>query len=386
MIKVVFISLKLLELIIFFVSGNKISESKSKKEYWKYSIIPILTYAMVEGLRFGRNVDWNLYYFRYIQFGANYSYSEDYEPLFRYICYMLYQLGVPYYGFIFIQCLFFIFCVFVLLQNYKEHCKWMIPLILVCITSNENFIRWYLAFSFLLLSINSLVNKHIKFTCIWFLCAFFCHSGIVIFIILIILYKLLNKFAIPKQIGVILMFISTFIMTLSDFMFLTHITSYLLPFLGDSVGRSGYLNATEDLLSGTWGKVGIMEQSSLFYFRIFVVYAPVIYWGRKILVRYKAGIFFYNIFVIGAIVFPLFGLIEIFNRISGVLVFFFCIVGGLFYNNFFKKGITERKWCVYIAMISFIFAIYPYISDIFTRENNSMLFIWDANGRNYLPF
>ena len=387
MVQFVFIALKLFEFAIFIIFGNKISKAKSRKEYWSLSSVPIFTYAIIEGLRFGRYTDWNLYYFRYEQLGVNVASLDDYEPLFRYICHILYQCHIQYPGFIFLQCLFFIFCVFVLIENFKDDCKWIIPLIIVSVTGNENFIRWYLSYSFLLLSINSLLKEKFVKTLIWFVCAFLCHSGIIIFGGFLILYRFLSKYAISEKLAICLLFITSFLLSISDLLFITRITSFLSPVLGESLSRGGYLDATEDILNGSFGKLGIMEQSKAFYIRIFIMNAPVIYWGRKIINKYQFGYFFYNIFVIGAIVSPLFVLTEIFNRISDSLTFFFCFVGGVYYynvlNNYYKK---EKTSLYIISIISLIFALQPYFSDIFSRPESLMLFLWDANGRNFLPY
>lgn len=97
-INLIYTSLKLLEFAIFLLFGYIIS--KSPKHYWKYAIFPIAVFAIVEGLRFGREIDYNEYYFRYINIGQNFN-SEDYEFIFKLICYTCYNIGIPYYLFIF---------------------------------------------------------------------------------------------------------------------------------------------------------------------------------------------------------------------------------------------------------------------------------------------
>lgn len=39
-----------------------------------------------------------------------------------------------------------------------------------------------------------------------------------------------------------------------------------------------------------------------------------------------------------------------------------------------------------MALISLLFSIYPYFSDMLWRGTNEMMFIWNANGRNFLPY
>lgn len=384
MIKLVYFSLKIVELIIFVIYGRKISKVQSKSKYWKLSIIPILTFAIVEGLRFGRMVDWNLYYFRYQQLGVNMSYC-DYEPLFEFICNFLYQIGVPYYGFIFLQCLFLAVSIFVLLENFKSSCVWCVPLILVCTTPNEMFIRWYLAFGFILLSIHTFLNKNMYIhSFIWLACSFLCHSGIVVIALMVFILGCLKKYSLPPWISVVLLFLTTFILSLSDVMFIANITSYLSPFMGDWTLGS-YIDNASSILDGTWGQVGVMERSLIKNIGAFIAYAPVIFYGKEIMSKYQYGLVFYNLFVIGAIGSPLFT-VEIFNRVFSVCLFFFCIVGGIYYSQILKFGKSYSRFVVIISLASLFFALIPHVWDAVNRPVDMSLFIWDANGRNYLPF
>lgn len=117
------------------------------------------------------------------------------------------------------------------------------------------------------------------------------------------------------------------------------------------------------------------------------MYAPVVFFGKEILLRYKYGLFFYNLLTIGAIFSPLFSLIEIFDRMVSSLIFFFCLVGGIFYYEKLNFKIKKTEKMTYlIALISLLFSIYPYFSDMLWRSTNEMMFIWNANGRNFLPY
>ena len=375
--------LKIIELVIFILYGRRISNTRTSCEYWKFSIVPILTFSVVEGLRFGRMVDWNLYYFRYQQLGVNMSYL-DYEPLFEFICNFLYQIGVPYYGFIFIQCLFLAISIFVLLENFRSFCTWCVPLILVCTTPNEMFIRWFLAFSFILLSINSFLKKRYIYSLIWFICSLLCHSGIIIIVMLIMLLWYLKKYTLPTWFSVGLLFMTTFVLSLSDVMFVTNIISFLSPILGNWT-PSNYLDNASSILEGTWGGVGIMERSRIKNIGTFIAYAPVIFYGKSIMSKYKYGLVFYNLFVIGAIGSPLFT-VEIFNRIFSVCLFFFCIVGGVYYTKILNRKWLSINFIIILTLISLFFALVPHVWDAINRPADESLFIWDSNGRSYLPY
>ena len=382
MVKITYFILKIIELAIFYIYGKRISMSKSK--YWNLVTIPILAYSIVEGLRFGRQIDWNGYYFRYNILGRNIG-SLEYEPLFRYICHILYHMGIPYYGFIFIQCLFFVTSAFVLMKRFRADCKWMLPLILVCSTGNEMFIRWFLAFSFILLSMNDFIGKKYLRSCVWVLCGFLCHSGIIVIVAIVILLGCIRNMAIPPIAGVVLLFLSTFVLSLESMLFIANFASLISPTLGDYLTVGSYIEKTESILSGSFGNVGIMERSLLKDVGSFIAYAPVILWGKKYMVEYKYGLVFYNLFVIGAIGAPLFT-VEIFNRIFAACLFFFYITGGIFYAKTIEQKKQVPKIVFAISILSLLFALSPHVWDALNRDAKEALFIWDANGRNYLPF
>lgn len=385
MVKVVYFLLKIIELIIFVTYGRKMSKSRTTFQYWKMATPPIIIFSIVEGLRFGRFGDWNLYYFRYKELGENAS-SLDYELLFRYICNFLSTIGVPYYGFIFLQCLLLIIASMTLLKRFKSDCRWMVPLVLVCITANEMFIRWYLAFSFILLSINSYLSRKYLRSGIWLICGSLCHLGILVIVAIWAILFQFRQLSINRTIAVILLFLSTFVASLSSMMFIADLVSYISPLIGSEDMRLwAYVENTEALLSGEFGHTGIMERSILKNIGNFIAYAPVIYWGKQYMKQYPYGLVFYNMFLLGVIAAPLF-LIEIFDRIFAVCLFFFCIVGGIYYKALLTNYKRTNKIFFWIGVLSFIFAILPHVWDAFNRDADLALFIWDANGRNFLNY
>ena len=80
-----FTILKLALLLSSFIAGYFMSHSKNNKQYWKGAFIIIVAFAVVEGMRFGRLIDWNNYYIRYQEIGNGIS-EEKYELLFTTIC------------------------------------------------------------------------------------------------------------------------------------------------------------------------------------------------------------------------------------------------------------------------------------------------------------
>ena len=66
-IRLIYILLHVLEIWMLFVAGRKMSQTKTDKEYWKASLWAFVPYVFVLGLRFGHNIDWNLYCVRYLE-------------------------------------------------------------------------------------------------------------------------------------------------------------------------------------------------------------------------------------------------------------------------------------------------------------------------------
>ena len=61
-----------------------------------------------------------------------------------------------------LQCAFLIVSTFIFLNKYRDKLYFMILAILTALAPNEMFIRWYLGFSFMLLSIHNIINNKLK--------------------------------------------------------------------------------------------------------------------------------------------------------------------------------------------------------------------------------
>ena len=103
------------------------------------------------------------------------------------------------------------------------------------------------------------------------------------------------------------MFATSFILSLSSFTFLINLSS---QFLGLGLVGSGekadiYLNSTQDLINGDFGRLGFYERSIMNKIRPLIAFIPTVYFMRSYIDKIKYGIFFYNLFVIGAILRPI---------------------------------------------------------------------------------
>lgn len=387
-IKLTYVLLKLFLFAVFIIYGRILSKTKTNKEFWLHAIVPIIIYAIIEGLRFGRLVDYNVYYFRYINIGKNPSF-EDYEPVFTYICYFMYNLGLPYYMFIFLQSLLLITVVFLLVKEYRKALLFILPLILYEIMKSENYVRWYWGFIFMILSFYSLYKGRYKAMLFCFICTCLIHIGFVMFTPVILFYKILKEKTIPPKVATFLFLGTTFLISISSLTFLISITKFLLSMgLGEMGSKVDfYLTSLDLLLKGDLGQLGIKELSFSNSLRLALAYGPTIWFAKDYVKKYRYGVFFYNLFVIGAIISPLFILVEILDRFATTLTFFSCIASGILFTEVIKNRSKYSTYIYLICILSFFAAVWPNISSSYGLDKDiEMLFIWDADGRNYIPY
>lgn len=390
--RTVFSFLHILLLVTMFLGGNMLSKSSSSRDFWHKALIPILMYGVVVGLRFGRMVDWNLYYFRFLEIGKNFE-KSNYEILFKIFNYIFYSIGLPYWFFIFCESLLLMFSLLFLFQYFKKELFFILPLCLDLIHNNELYIRWYFAVCFFVVAISFIIYSMPKKAYIFMLIACLVHYGMVPLIPIVLFAKYLNKYAISPKVACILFLVTTLGMKVSQLSFFTEISNYILG-LGLVTNDSAefYLSRTEDLINGDLGNIGIRDSMSyITQMRLFIAYIPIILFSEKSCAKRKYGKLIYNIFVVGAIVSPLFNSIEITDRYSSLFLLFGCLCGGfLFYDKFIKRDFSNNS-LIQLKMlfysICFLSYLWPSISICFMNLHiNEVLYIWDANGRNYLPF
>lgn len=382
-IKIIFILIKSIELIIFVLWGNRLARTKSSKDFWKQALVPIFTFGIIEGIRFGRGIDWNVYFYRYTDLTNNVT--GNYEFIFEWLCHIEGFLGLPYPAFILINEFVFIISIMFIVSKFREYSTYILPFVLSYSLFNENFIRWSMAVSFFFLSIYFLIANKLLKSYIFFIIAFLTHSGSIILVPIILGYKIFKNYQLNSKISLLILFTTTFVMSLTNLSFLVMLSNYLgHSSLGD-IQAGGYFDATEDLLAGTWGNQGIADKNVISKIRFFLGVAPIIYYAPQFIKKNTGANFIYNLFLLGAVLSPLFSLIEIFNRFSALLMLFGCIIGGITYSKLLKSNVKGSiKLLVYLSMI---FQIYPILSTILFREGeNNMLFLWNANGRDCLPY
>lgn len=385
-IRIIYIVLHIWEIWMLFIAGKKMSKTKTDKEYWKASVWAFVPYIVVLGLRFGHNIDWNLYYERYME--HNIMDWATTEPIYHLMFYIFNVIGTPYFLVITFQVTFFMYS-FLLLSKYFKNCLYyVLPLLPVVALSNDNYIRWYLALSFALVAIYWFLSdskSRILKTLIYFTVSFLIHNGTILLLLLLPVFMCLKNKYIPVKISLVAIFISVFFMSIVAISFLSQIGIFIYSQGGSvlqDVTISKYLLLVSDIANeGLTDITGIRDYKLHQRLITFFAFAPVVVYGPKILKKYKYGILFYNIFIIGAFLNPFFSTVEIFDRYSKALLIFQAIVSGIVYYQLLFQNKYSKSIKIF-CFISMMCCFYPFIRyTIFMRHDYRMMYIWDAGNK-----
>lgn len=386
-IKFTYIIINAIYLVLMMISSLWVSKSKTNTQYWKRAIAPIVIFALVHGLRFARDQDYNGYYYIFTSLSNGLN-ENGYELIFFYICNTLNYLGIGYQTFILFTSTFLIFSLMYFFKDYKKALPFIFIFLFYELRQCDNLIRWYLAFSFYFIGLSLLINKKWCKSFIFFLLASYVHSGFWAMLPLFFFKTILNRAElIPPKISaicfVILIFIASTDMLsfLSDWLvFADHLLNYdRFEF---------YANQAEDIVSGNFGYnaggSGMLRSFSN-NIRIILCYLPGILWGSQIMKKYQGGIFIYNIYILGCLTFTIFSLVELLDRLNSNFIIVSCVVNGMLLYEVFKSKIRVKRYIYCACLLSIIGGFWPNISGLNARKkDNYMLFIWDANGRNVI--
>ena len=92
----VYLVIKLAEFLLLYYLGSLMSCAQNNRAFWKIAVYPIVIYALVEGLRWGHMVDYNVYADRFMAVNDFFTTAEHSSPLFTIIVFSLKKLGCSY--------------------------------------------------------------------------------------------------------------------------------------------------------------------------------------------------------------------------------------------------------------------------------------------------
>lgn len=385
-IRLIYIILKLILFVTLYISGRYLSKV-SEDKYWKVAVVPILVFSCVVGLRFGRMVDYNVYYFRYIDINVL---NDEFEPLFVFIVKLFRFFDLSYPVFVFFCSSLLIYSFLFLIKPFRVGAMFVLPIILT-LNGIENYIRWYLALSFIFLGVGYwfrtqkvAINRNYYLSFLFCFASFFIHQGaFVVVILLFLFYFFLNRLYINRWLILVAFVVTLFWGNTESF---SEVVSKINIFssLSGSERLENYSSNLADIAAGGM-KTGVLYEKTMFgNLRTFFAFIPILFIGYKYRFDKNLNIcWLYNFFSFSIIVYPIFMLVEIFNRISASLMFFSVIYIGLI----LKQMCLSKTWMILLFYLSIFCLYYPYFKDLLLiSSDNQMMFIWDANGRNYLNY
>lgn len=377
--------IKIFEIYLLYLYGGKMSQCKTSVSYWKLAIVPILCFALVEGLRWGHMIDYNVYAERYTDVNNWITQEESSSPVFTIIVYFFKGLGCPYPLFLVFQCGFLIFSAILALKNYREYLKWILPCMIIGLGGTENFIRYFLAHSFVLISYYYYQNNKILKYAVFAMLGVFTHFGSVPFIFILTFSKSFSFKRIPAKVVAALFLIATFIISVADLHFLVTMSNYILSFTG-GVENQGlvYLSEMDDIIAGDTGFLGTQVAKFSSQIKSILLYIPIIFIAPKYLDTVYRGNVIYNLFAITIIIAPVFGQVELLGRLTNSLQFFEAILVGITLYYMFKT----KEYSLLLPIMITLLYFYSVVNAPFVRNDWDMYFLWDSGGRltNWGPY
>lgn len=367
--------------LIFIVSSRNISSCiyDRNARYWKIAIIPIIVFSLIEGMRYGRGVDYIVYLYKYIY--ALDPFFND-ELLFMFFNRILREVGFPYWVAFTAYSALWIIGVFCFCRQFRYMAYLCIPFALIAsMPSMENLVRQFVSLSFVLISLSSLLDKKYWQSVFWALISFGFHLSSVVVVCIICMVYVLRRDKCFNVYGILLLYVFFF------FFFELHYIDSLINMmlsvmdLGD-LKFAKYLEqadrwftssaASEAYERSALGKAALL----LFDTILFVTGNKSIYKEKDLVLRAKL-IIIYNLFIVGAIGMQAVMNLEIVRRFFKFLyMMWFVVAAEILYQYPIKKKMKFNKiiftniylWG-YILLV--LFCKYILLAP-------SQMFIWDS--------
>lgn len=322
--------------------------------------ICIISFILIEGLRYGRGRD----YFHYGNLYLHYKTEGSHQPLYQLFQSILHEIDFTLsflpYGALFIAIsTLFIICFFKFGKLFEKHSKYFFILgILATQYIFEWTIRQGMSFALILVSLYFFENKSNKKALLFIVLGLCMHYGNIFYVLVISLcYYLFSQRPISLKISLPLLFFGTFLSDASSTLPYVQIfvSNLNLSFLGE-----GFSHYTTDI-NRWFSETSILEDmqrgilttiiTTLFYASIIIIG----YYNHK---KYNRWVYLYNACVISLLIYVPFYLIEIISRIVfPATVLWFIPVALCFHNIPYKQAPMFLR-ISYITLIIYLFAYY----------------------------
>ena len=372
MIAFIYVALHVSLLITLLLSCRKIVTHR--KCYWRYAIFPISFYGLEEGLRWGRETDWNFYY--YVYEGYLHGISSNHEWFFQLLWRSFAATGVSYPWVITACSTLFIFALFFFFKPFaiRKEFTYIIPLCVAChIITSSNLIRWYMAISFMLLGIRLLSDKKKILAILCFIVAISTHFFSIITVLFTVAILLYKKTIMRPTMACI---VCAFLLFLFDRSILGKL-GFIYDYLGMFDRFSAYLdNGYSWIIGKDEGYSG--TKSVLMSFITFLPYFAFIICSYRLLEKGYFKVTYYNIIVVASVLKIISSGLELFGRVYYFFDFFICL-SCIMSVGYLRK--TSGKliyklllvFCVFYVLRKFLYMCEP------MQYDELMLYVWNKH-------
>lgn len=341
-------------------------------------ILAILSYTLNEGLRFGRGLDYNIYWQQYLDFSRGWDTQQNIG--FNFFQSIVVSLNLPFQVLVMFMSFMFIFASLFLMKNFRAVVAYALPLwVLLTMGTVENLVRWYLAFSFVIIGMSFLLqNNNLKHKFIFVLFSFIgCtihYAMLPVPLLLFGLYHIKKPIISPLKAIIAFSFIIVFFKT-----------SYMLPFanlvnyLGllsekfNGYGENAEFWLTNNALGTTGVQIGAFE----------IVYSVFLVWAGYNCCK-NAGrkyVFAYNLFLIGFVFRGMAKQIELLGRFDEIFFFFRAIVLACIIKMTFLKRVNYTYIVRPALIIIIIGMLFAPLRKPFYETPMKYLYVWDSSGK-----
>lgn len=373
---IVLLTFMLFVIVVFSIQICKTRNSKFfKRKYIKYSFPIVIVFSLIEGLRYGRGID----YLHYVDLYNN-AFDYNKEILFKWLMSIFRYLNFPFWSMFIIYSCIWVVSVLILMRNYKEIIGYALPFMVVfSLSSFECLIRQYLGLSFLLVSLHYYIRHDKSRFVVFSIIAFFFHHISILFSAYIFISGNFKKPFNPY----ISLTLYVFFVYIWDIAIIDYITPYIALFqFGEVDSFGGYTADANKWFSSD----AIRYNWSRSFFTKFLALAfdgSLILLGRYYIKKYHDDSFkytvVYNLFIISLLGTQAFFLIEILRRCFNPMYFMGAIIAALCCSCLVKECGQFQK--IYVLRLCVKYYLLAYIVSLFVIKSIFLIpgqaFIWD---------
>lgn len=372
----IYFVLSLLVMLVAFKNGKSLSCLNNVK-ILNFSPV-IVAYTLFAGLRWGRGVDYNIYYYVYQEIGK--GYNAGWEPIFYAIVRGVSFIGFPWQIMVLFMSFFLILSFSLYLKQFNKQLYVILPLLVLNLIDAENLQRWYLAFSFFLICAYSWQNKfhnHKVIALLFLIASILTHYGFVMPIMIFIgLWVVCKKYNLSPHI-ICCVYLACVFLFKTDMMlyFEQYINMFNIGgrFSMYQANTSGWLTGEGDALDAPSNIASLSKIVP----NILLIYLGAYWMKTENGLKYK---YIYVIAVFSIVFSPIASQIELLYRVNSVLTIFKVILIAFLYDSYRKRKL-KKSIISALVLVVFVLKLYTMVSYPLTCNKIDTYFIWDSHGK-----